>query len=112
MRDSVGTGPILGSTVRTCLTAEALAPAGLVNGQNVDSALLPKRDVLLVLSDMRTVTLRSLRRDTDILAAAAKGEELLVTRFAKPYVRIVAANHPRSFVGAGKYLAVKKPVAP
>jgi len=39
-------------------------------------------------------------------------EELLVTRFGKPYVRILPANQPRSFVGAGKHLGMKRPVSP
>jgi antitoxin (DNA-binding transcriptional repressor) of toxin-antitoxin stability system len=36
------------------------------------------------LSDMKTVTLRALRRDASLLDAAADGEELPVTRFGKP----------------------------
>ena len=55
---------------------------------------------------MKTVTLRSLRRDTGLLDAAAGGEEILVTRFGKPYVRIVPAKQPRSFLGAGKHLGL------
>jgi len=59
---------------------------------------------------MKTVTLRSFRREADLSDSVAAGQELLVTRFGKPYVRVVAANHPRSFVGAGKHLGVKEPV--
>ncbi len=61
---------------------------------------------------MKTVTLRSLRWDADLLDSAAGGEEILVTRFGKPYLRILPAKQPRSFVGAGKHLGVKKPVSP
>lgn len=61
---------------------------------------------------MKTVTLGSLRRGTNLLDSAAAGEELLVTRFGKPYVRIIAAHQPRSFVGAGKHLGMKKAVSP
>jgi antitoxin (DNA-binding transcriptional repressor) of toxin-antitoxin stability system len=65
-----------------------------------------------ILSDMRTVTLRVLRREADLLDSAANGEELLVTRFGKPYVRIVPAKQPRSFFGAGKHLRLKQAVSP
>jgi len=65
-----------------------------------------------ILSDMKTVTLRLLRRDADLLDSVAGGEELLATRFGKPYVRIVPANQSRSFVGAGKHFGLKKPVSP
>ncbi len=61
---------------------------------------------------MKTVTLRALRRDTGLLDAAADGEEILVTRFGKPYVRIVPAKQPRSFLGAGKHLGLRKAVSP
>jgi len=60
---------------------------------------------------MKTVTLRSLRRDAGLLDTAAGGEEILVTRFGRPFVRIVPADQPRSFVGAGRHLGVKKPVS-
>jgi len=63
------------------------------------------------MSDMKTVTLRSLRRDGRLLDTAASGEELLVTRFGKPYIRILPANQPRCFVGAGKHLGMKRPVS-
>ena len=43
---------------------------------------------------------------------AAAGEEILVTRFGKPCVRIVPAKQPRTFLGAGKHLGQKKPVSP
>jgi len=64
------------------------------------------------MSDMKTVTLRALRREPDLLDRVAAGEEILVTRFGKPYVRIVPANQPRSFVGAGIHLGMEAPVSP
>jgi antitoxin (DNA-binding transcriptional repressor) of toxin-antitoxin stability system len=64
-----------------------------------------------IMADMKTVTLRSLRRDAALLDRAAEGEEILVTRFGKPYVRIVAAKRPENFLGAGKHLGQKKPVS-
>ncbi len=65
-----------------------------------------------ILSDMKTVTLRSLRRNAGLLDGAAAGEDLLVTRFGRPYVRIVAADKPASFVGAGAHLGAKEAVSP
>jgi antitoxin (DNA-binding transcriptional repressor) of toxin-antitoxin stability system len=60
---------------------------------------------------MKTVTLGSLRRKANLLDAVAGGEDLLVTRFGKPYVRIVPANRSASFLGAGKQFGMK-PVSP
>jgi antitoxin (DNA-binding transcriptional repressor) of toxin-antitoxin stability system len=64
------------------------------------------------MADMKTVTIRSLLRDSALLDRAAEGEEILVTRFGKPYVRIVPAKQPRSFLGAGKHLRQKNAVSP
>ena len=64
-----------------------------------------------ILSDMKTVTLRALRRDASLLDAAAEGEDIVVTRFGKPYVRIVPAKQPRSFLGAGTRLLQKEAVS-
>ena len=60
---------------------------------------------------MKIVTLRSLRRQTAWLDAAADGEELVVTRFGRPYVRIIPARKPRSFLGAGKHLGQTEAVS-
>lgn len=65
-----------------------------------------------ILSDMKTVTLRALRRDASLLDAAGAGEEIVVTRFGKPYVRIVPAQQPRSLLGAGTHLRQQEPVSP
>lgn len=64
-----------------------------------------------IMSDMKTVTLRALRRDASLLDAAAAGEAIVVTRFGKPYVRIVPARQRRSFLGAGAHLRVKEPLS-
>ena len=63
------------------------------------------------MSDMKIVTLRLLRREAALLESAASGEEILVTRFGKPYVRIIPAGQPRSFLGAGRHLGQKKAVS-
>lgn len=76
------------------------------------SSLLPDELLSDILSDMKTVTLRSLRRDASLLDAAAGGEEILVTRFGRPYVRIVPAEQPRAFLGAGRHLGQKRAVSP
>ena len=65
---------------------------------------LPPQPMSDRMSDMKTITLRALRRDASLLDAAADGEELVVTRFGKPYIRIVPAQQPRSFLGAGRHL--------
>jgi prevent-host-death family protein len=65
-----------------------------------------------IMSDMKTVTLRALRRDASLLDTAAEGEEIVVTRFGKPYVRIVPARRSRSFVGAGRHLSQHEAVSP
>ena len=63
------------------------------------------------LSDMKSVTLRSLRRDATLLDRAAEGEELVVTRRGKPYVRIMPAKQPGSFLGAGRHLNQQRAVS-
>jgi prevent-host-death family protein len=65
-----------------------------------------------IMADMKTVTLRSLRRDAAVLDEAAQGQEIVVTRRGKPYVRISPAARPRSFLGAGRRLGHKRPVSP
>ncbi|TMB48497.1 MAG: type II toxin-antitoxin system Phd/YefM family antitoxin [Deltaproteobacteria bacterium] len=85
---------------------DALSPKESARGH------LPRPRVSDTLSAMKTVTLRALRRDARVLDVAASGQEILVTRFGKPYVRIVPAKQPRSFLGAGKHLGIRKPVSP
>lgn len=63
------------------------------------------------MSDMKTITLRALRRDASLLDMAADGEELVVTRFGKPYIRIVPAAQPRSFLGAGRHLGQREAIS-
>ena len=58
---------------------------------------------------MKTVTLRRLRRESRLLDSAACGEEIVVTRFGKPCVRILPGR-PKSFLGAARHLGVKPPV--
>ena len=58
---------------------------------------------------MKTVTLRRLRRESRLIDSAAAGEEIIVTRFGKPYVRILPGNS-RSFLGAARHLGVTTPV--
>lgn len=58
---------------------------------------------------MKTVTLRRSRRESQLLDSAADGQEILVTRFGKPYVRILSCK-PNSFLGAASHLGVKTPV--
>ena len=64
------------------------------------------------MTDMKTVTLRSLLRDSALLERAARGEEILVTRFGRPYIRIIPAEQQQTFLGAGKHLGQKKAVSP
>ena len=73
---------------------------------------LPMAELFGKVSDMKTIPLRALRRGAGVLDSAAAGEEILVTRLGKPYVRIIAANQPRSFVGAGRHLGMKQAVSP
>ena len=64
------------------------------------------------MADMKIVTLRSLRRDSAVLDRAASGQEIIVTRRGKPYVRISPATAPRSFLGAGRHLGQRRAVSP
>lgn len=48
---------------------------------------------------MKTVNMGALRRNPKLLDSAAEGQEILVTRFGKTYVRIIPARAPRSFLG-------------
>jgi antitoxin (DNA-binding transcriptional repressor) of toxin-antitoxin stability system len=66
----------------------------------------------VTMTDMKKVTLRSLLRDSALFDRAAHGEQILVTRFGKPYVRIIPAEQPMTFLGAGKHLGQKKAVSP
>jgi antitoxin (DNA-binding transcriptional repressor) of toxin-antitoxin stability system len=58
---------------------------------------------------MKIMTLRRLLKEPRLLALAAAGEEFVVTRFGKPYVRISPCK-PSSFLGAASHLGVKTPV--
>jgi antitoxin (DNA-binding transcriptional repressor) of toxin-antitoxin stability system len=62
-----------------------------------------------MLSDVKTVTLRRLRRESRLLDSVAAGEEIVVTRFGKPYVRILPGK-AKAFLGAASHLGVKTPV--
>jgi len=66
--------------------------------------------MLTWLSDMKTVTLRRLRRESRLLDSAAAGEEIVVTRFGKPYVRILPSQ-TKSLLGAASHLGAKTPVS-
>jgi antitoxin (DNA-binding transcriptional repressor) of toxin-antitoxin stability system len=48
---------------------------------------------------MKTVTLRRLWRESHLLDSAAGGEEIVVTRFGKPYMRILPGK-TKTFLGA------------
>jgi prevent-host-death family protein len=61
---------------------------------------------------MKTVTLRAFRRDASLVDAAAEGEEIVVTRFGRPYVRVVQARQPRSLLGAGSHLRQREALPP
>lgn len=63
------------------------------------------------MSDMKTITLRALRRNASLLDMAADGEEIVVTRFGKPYIRIVPVKQPRSLLGAGRHLRQREAVS-
>ncbi len=63
-----------------------------------------------IMTDMKTVNLRAVLRSTAVLDEAAAGEEIVVTRFGKPYVRIVSAAQPPTFLGAGRHLQSKHAV--
>jgi prevent-host-death family protein len=63
---------------------------------------------------MKVVSLRSLRRESALIDSAAKGEEVLVTRFGRPYVRIITAR-PKSrkakFPETGRHGKITKPLS-
>jgi len=65
-----------------------------------------------IMADMKTVTLRALRRDSAVLDRVAGGQEIIVTRRGKPYVRISPATAPPSFLGAGRHLGLRRAVSP
>jgi antitoxin (DNA-binding transcriptional repressor) of toxin-antitoxin stability system len=62
-----------------------------------------------ILADMKTVTLRRLRRESRLLDSAAAGEEIVVAKFGKPYVMMLPSQ-TKSFLGAASHLGVKTPV--
>jgi len=51
---------------------------------------------------MKTVTLRALRREALPAQLAHSGEELLVTKHGRPYLRVLPPERPDTFLGACK----------
>jgi len=58
---------------------------------------------------MKNVKLRRLLRESRLLESVGGDEEIIVTQFGKPCVRVLP-RQPKSFLGAGGHLGVKMPV--
>ena len=63
----------------------------------IPKAIAPAKiaDIFGNLSDMKIVTVGSLRRQANLLDSAASEEVILVTRFGKRFVRILPARRAR-----------------
>ncbi len=59
-----------------------------------------------------TVSLRQFVRNPRHAEAAHCGEEVLVTKHGRPYLRILPPEQPRRAFGAGRHLAKGQPLAP
>jgi antitoxin (DNA-binding transcriptional repressor) of toxin-antitoxin stability system len=66
----------------------------------------------VILTDMKTITVRALARDPAFGRRANAGESFLVTHRGRPFFRILPPERPISHVGAGRHLAKGKAVSP
>jgi len=66
----------------------------------------------VILTDMKTITLRDLARNPKFGRLAHAGQSFLVTHRGQPYFRILPPQKPACHVGAGSHLAKGLPLSP